>query len=792
MRVKRALAVLLAAGASLLAVPVPAAAAGSPNLSLTLAERWQVSQQGIWTPYVATVRNDGPADFAGSVLLTATESSRGPAGIWPQYRAAITVPRGTERSVTIFVLDAPAGYGARLVDTAGHTMVDGVTANGLTTGGYAVGVLSDQPQAAQKIEALRPLAGLSGGGVQAGIKVSRFASAQAFPTNAVFLSGLHAVVIDDFDVSTLSDAQVRALRDFVGLGGNLLAAGGAAWRRTLLPLSDQGLGGLRPQRTEQASLQPLADLAGRTTALTVAAGTGERRAGRVVLGDPSGPPLAVESRYGSGLVLGLAFDPLDQAFGSDDTGIAQLAWNFALDRVLLASASAGNHSAGVTGGFAPPAGPVGVKGPVVRPGFTNVDIYGVLADTPAGQAPPIGLLGGVLVFYVLLAGPLSYIALKAAGRRELLWAAIPAIALLFTGIAYASGSQVHGTRYFDSQVQLLRAGPDGVVEEHGYHGVFAPRRGDFSVGVPANALATTVVSMYGGPPQAALVDTGKTTRVEIRSAAYSSMRTIQTLSVGRAPALPAVGVETHLTAAGGRIRGTIRNTGERPLRNLQLVSGAGQIASLVGELGPRASTSIDAALADPSPSTVPLGGRRPAAGGGEGKADLVLRFAAAQAFTGQPDDLALVGLTDAAPELSIAGRPAEGAGTAALLQPVRLEAADTVHSPRAQLVVSSGTLPWHRDVYDLSLPEGYSKAPLATLANAVTARAQGGTVRGVEAYDWDSGGWAPLTLQPSSATPNQATAALPAGAYRGGLVRLRVDELGGTQGISSSVGLADR
>src|SRR5205807_10251200 len=143
----------------------------------------------------------------------------------PDYRAQVTVPKGTSRSVTFYVFQPPAGYQAELRDASGRTLVSGVAAQTLGNA-FAVAVLSDQPQGDQRIQALRPMPDNN-------VRFSRFASAQAFPTNAALLSGLQGLVIEDFDTNSLSEAQSRALRDFVGLGGGLVVAAGSSWRRTL-------------------------------------------------------------------------------------------------------------------------------------------------------------------------------------------------------------------------------------------------------------------------------------------------------------------------------------------------------------------------------------------------------------------------------------------------------------------------------------------------------------------------------------------------------------------------------
>lgn len=778
MRILRGLPPLLAIGGCLLGA-IPAAAADSP-VSLSLAQRWNDGQPGAWTPYVATVRNDGATDFTGDVTLHPVPNLRLGAGqAWPDYHARITVPHGSQRSATFYVVEPQAGYEASLADSGGHTLATGVTVGGLAEAGFAVAVLSDQTQAASRIDALKPLAssGFSGG---SGLRVSRFESAQDFPANAVFLSGLNAVVVDDFDVSTLSDAQIRALKDFVGLGGSLVVAGGASWRRTLLPLAQKGFAGLNPSRSGEAPLQPLADLAARTTALVVPIAEGDASGARTLLGAPGGVPLALQADYGAGRILDLAYDPLAAPISTDPGGMDALAWTMALDRAVLDSFPAGGRAT------QPPTTFAGGPGtPVVAPGISVAadQIVGILQSTPAAAVPPVGLLGTLLVIYVLLAGPLNYAAVKAFGRRELMWVSVPLVAVLFTSAAYVAGAGVHGSAYFDNEVQMLRLGPDGVAEVHAYHGLYPPRRGDFTVDVAANTLASTALgSMVGaGTPEAAVVNTGSRTQVVLKDSSYGGYRGLQTLAIARAPLQPAVALEAHLRITQNRVTGTVRNSGDRPVEELSLVGGSGQLATIASDLPPRATVDVDAPLsaagqATPFPTQRTVYG----SGGTDYKRQSLLRIAQGTAVTGHPGDWALTGLTDPSGGLVVDGGRPSHSGLAALVAPVALESVDSLSfAPPPLALLSDSAVPYHYDVFDLEVPPGYS-GPLkltydATSGAGVNSPAAQAPVRSIEVYDWTSGTWRPLPATASGASARSVTAALAAGEAPG-MVRVRVNE----------------
>src|SRR5262252_4119549 len=224
----RVLTPLLAAGLSLVAV-VPAVATapktGTNGLTLTVNPRWNVAASaGAWTPYTVTVRNDAPGVFTGDLVLVPNPTRNFSYGTdsLPVYRTRLAVPGGTQRMTQIYVVEAPSGHHAELRDDQGR-VVAGADPNFALPSGSAVAVLSDLPQAEQKISAtLKSLTRLDVG-------LSQFSGPQAFPTAVVDLSGLNAVILDQFDTGTLDHAQAQALKDFVGLGGTLILTGGGSW-----------------------------------------------------------------------------------------------------------------------------------------------------------------------------------------------------------------------------------------------------------------------------------------------------------------------------------------------------------------------------------------------------------------------------------------------------------------------------------------------------------------------------------------------------------------------------------
>lgn len=772
----------------LLSVPaLPAGAAGAETV-LTIHPRWGLAgTQGTWTPYQVDIRNNSGADLAGDLYLLplgGPQGPRGTAGALPPHRLPVSVPRGGTRSEMVYVIDSAFGYRAQLRERSGRLVAQADPTPGMP-GSAAVAVLSDLPQAEQKIAA--PLAQLTK--VQAA--VTSFGSVQSFPTNAVRLSGLSGLILDEFDSAALSQAQVQALRDFVGLGGFLIEAGGPSWRRTLLPLPPDLLP-LQPQVTVSEPLSSLVALAGLApTDASTQVAAGQLRGGRVALAAADGTPLMIGAPYGAGQVLELAFDPFSEPF-SDRIELPALAWSQAISRALSGVQGPGRTQS--YGGYgAPIVSSAGEAQAVAGPGgwapgygTGTTQISQILTDTPAAANPPVGLLGGLLVGYVLLTGLLSFLVLSAAGRRDLMWVAVPAVAILFTAGAYAAGLASRGAGFYVTQVEIQRLAPGGAVQTYTFANVYPPQRGDVEIDVTKDTLVSTAASPEaGGGADQALVTDGTHPSVLLEQVAIWNPRSVQGLSVTHPTSAAAAqpGLEAHLRLANGRVTGTVSNHTAHTIRDLSIIGSSSNLSRLAVDLAPGATAAVDAPLtagtgttstSPGNPSEVALSG----AADSEAARSAVLRLAGSQALGSAAGDLALVGLTDPSQGFQVDGARPTRSGLAAVAETVRLEASDSLAPARARLVstfmgTDGMTL---TDAYDFDLPTG-APPPIALSYELVEAGQfkSAGTARSVEVYEWASQTWRALPVQQAPYRGPQSATLSPS-EIAGGTVRVRVHE----------------
>jgi hypothetical protein len=795
--------VLLAsvAGLMLIAWAAPAAAASGSGLTFTATQRWnQSSSQGRWTAYSLTVRNEGAATFVGEVaLIPSTVRGMGtvPIDTYPnEYRSSVVVPAGSSRTVAMDVLEGPAGHTAELRDSQGRVVARADPSATPLASGPAVAVLSDVAQTDQAVSAsLKPF---SNAGSE--IAVSSLTTT-TFPAGVAALTGLNAIVIDQLDTGALSHDQVQALRDFVGLGGALIEVGGASWRRTLLPLPPE-LVPMRPDAVASASLTSLAQLSGLTSQTSAQVVTGQLSTGAwAALTSPEGLPLIVQSTYGAGTVVELAFDPFAAAPG---ISLAGAAWVQAIDRGL-GGIQGGAQQSGKFGFAGPGQGGLLGSGPgavAANPGY----MYQIVNGLPAIASPPFGLLVPVLIAYVLVISVGSYLVLRAMGRRGLLWLAVPVLAVVCTSGAYGFGFGSRGSAYQVTEAQVQRVGVDGLVETTTFAGVLAPRRGDVSVSTAPGSLLSTAILYYGpsGPSaRDAVVSPGSRPQVLFPSVPVWDVRPVQALTYshpfGALTGGGALPIEARLSLRQGRIVGDVVNHTSRPLRDLEVVSSTGATAHLVASLPPGATATVDASLSSAgaplvgkgaAPVAVPvaLGIPLPASDPNQALINLGLSGVASR-----PGELALVGASDPLDVLRVGGEHPSLSGRAVLVEPVRLLSADSLSllgAPARQVstyVAGTGPGP----VYELTVPAGHTgRVGLAVLPTCCGPAAGGS----VEVYNWATGGWRPLPLQSTpfqgpGTAPSRAVALTPA-EVAAGVVRVRTSTTGPT-GPMTGLTLAD-
>lgn len=375
------------------------------------------------------------------------------------------------------------------------------------------------------------------------------------------LDGLDGIVWAA-DSTPLSDGQRRSIARWLADGGQLVVLGGADWQARTAAFADL-LPAAGLAATDGVAQAELAAWAGvdepPAPEATVAAGTLHPEARALVVAD-DGTPLISMRPIGAGRVIYLGTDLATE--GHRGWTGAPVLWS----RLLPSSAAIEQFW--------------GMPGPEEAEGAMSQ----ALGNVPALEVPPAELLLAVIVGYILLIGPISYVVLRRLDRRELAWVTAPVLVLLFSACSYGIGSQLKGGEVIVNQISLIRsstAGSSATVQA--YAGIFSPERETFDLTVQADALMAQLrpAQMPNQRPSSVVVaDQGDPARLRGLSIGVFGFEGI------RADAIiehePALSVEWRHDD--GNLVGTVTNVGDEALTDVAYVSTAGGV--MVGDLGP--------------------------------------------------------------------------------------------------------------------------------------------------------------------------------------------------------------
>jgi hypothetical protein len=507
---------------------------------------------GRWMAIDVHLANAGPA-VTGELRLAGGAQGK------TRFSTPVDLPTQSDKVYRMYV--QPPAFG-RKVDI---TLVDGATTVATTSATFTI---HDPTQLIVGVVAERPgdiIGGLDLLPNQNAIAPLTVAlTAADLPERVEAWNTLDRLIWQDTDASTLSPAQLDALRGWIAGGGRLVIVGGTSGPSSLSAFPDTLLP-YRPTTTTDVAPSSLAGLLGAVPAnvADVPALSGELASGQVMAssGDRT---IAAERAYGSGAVTIIGFDPTAAWIG--DSRLGDALWR----RVLP---------------------PRGVGGPVLT---DDSQIVSAASQLPSLALPPIGGLIALLGAYILLIGPINYLVLKRLDRREWAWVTMPVLIVTFAVGAYGFGSLLRGSELIINEVAIVRGAPgasEGAAEV--YLGVFSPSRGTYQLRVPGGALLSAPLSgdFFGSDGSTSALDVlqGDPARVRDLGVGFGSLRTVRAESPVEVPL-----IETDIRLDGGRLKGTVHNASTEPLLAPAVVLG-GTVAKLQ-DLPPGGTATIDVAI----------------------------------------------------------------------------------------------------------------------------------------------------------------------------------------------------
>ena len=543
-RVSVAALALMVAALSSLAASAAEAATEPVSIAVKVGYSGFVKPEQ-WMPVVIDLANTGP-DVDGTLEVSTAAFGNGPPIAPAIYTTHVSLASGATKHLKTYVIEdqAPSSVSVRLV-VNGQVVATGGRAGG-TAATPLIGVLSDLPTALDSFAAVHP------GGVSATVV---HLSLEDMGESALLLRAFDVLAIDDFATDTLTAAQRGAITDYVQNGGALVLGTGASWRKTLAGVSST----LMPMTIDgTATLNSVAAL-GQLSRVEVAGGT--LNAGASAWLAEGGKPLLAEKFVGGGMVTLATFD-WNQEPVAGWSG-ANVLLRQILVRTLFSAGSA--QTSGFNNGFGPNGGSISLR---------STSLSQVLGNLPALDLPSLLLIGLLVVAYVLLVGPVNYLALRALHRRALAWVTLPLIAILASVGAFGAGLFTKGQSVQTNQVSIihLRAGWDRAYAES-YTGVLAPTRGDYQVNLAGARPWVGPISSFGngyGPSSAVIRVNADNNSILMPGMTAFVLRGFATEGVVDAPQLVATSKLVN-----GQLTGSIQNNSNLRFTDLVVLAGDG-------------------------------------------------------------------------------------------------------------------------------------------------------------------------------------------------------------------------
>jgi len=420
---------------------------------------------GEWLPVWVTLENSG-ADLDAEVRVRVA----GTMG-FTTYAVQVPLPTGSRKRVPVYVL--PNNFSRQLevqvVDRDGRILMAQKTATSPTVNiTLLIGLIAGQRGA------LSLISGTNAEGITRSTMLIDVPLTD-LPERAEALASFDWLVLNDIDTSSLTPGQKTALEAWVGQGGKLVIGGGAGARRTASGLPESLLP-LVPRGEEQVAYLP---------GLTVMGGnpvrvpgpflisTGDLSIGRT-LAEQDGVPLVRERTVGSGYVDWVALDLSSSPF---DAWTGTMA--FWAQLVLVHSAY-------------PTSLPADMSPRQMRADQMSY----TLSNLPSLSLPSVRGLGALLCVYILLVGPVNYLVLRWRRRLHWAWVTVPAITILFSGVAFGLGYALRGTDLIVNRIATAAAQPDGSVRVTSYVGLFSPSRQSYEIEVQGGGLLSPLTLSY--------------------------------------------------------------------------------------------------------------------------------------------------------------------------------------------------------------------------------------------------------------------------------------------------------
>ncbi len=342
---------------------------------------------------------------------------------------------------------------------------------GLSMETFGIGILSDDYESIKYINKIP-----TGNYTQFNTKTVKLTESM-LTDSADNLKNFNVLVINNFDTSKLTEGAYKAIKAWVADGGLLMLGTGPSYNKTLGIFKDDFISGEIGEVTSVATKQ-LYNVAQSSGAVNMQLNVLNMSfpGSETILAEGS-TPLVVKLNKGNGGVAVAAFD-----FGLEPLSgwIGRTAFSEKLMQKLLPNIY--NN-------------PYYTKDIYMMNNVYSID--NSLRNIPELPKTDTGKLVIVLLLYIFIVAPVSYLVLKKLDKREWMWMTVPAVSIIFAFIIYVAGFGTRMNEPIVNVISIVEISPNGTVVPRSFAGVFSPNKEDLRIEATDNmSLKPLMLNVY--------------------------------------------------------------------------------------------------------------------------------------------------------------------------------------------------------------------------------------------------------------------------------------------------------
>jgi len=260
------------------------------------------------------------------------------------------------------------------------------------------------------------------------------------------ISQLDVITINNYNISNLQKEQYENLSTWINNGGTLIIGSGENASKTVANIDKEFLD-ITYNGTKDINGYTLANLSIKDSLIRLQDG---------------GNPLIYSINKGKGKIYISTFDLANKNIAPKDNVINT--WKEALGDDFASKNNKYNRNR--HGGYAPG------------------ELDNLSNTIPSKDEFKMGTLVAIFTLYALIVGVIIYFVMKKLNKRDLLWAVIPATALVFSLLLYLLGGSTRIQDIVLNQVNIITTDKNGTSEASGYLGIGSKYKDDLIVKEP--------------------------------------------------------------------------------------------------------------------------------------------------------------------------------------------------------------------------------------------------------------------------------------------------------------------